>query len=85
MNGLLALLQDHEIISFEDGRYSNDICKVIMKLLLPRISMNKMNDVIKLKNDIHKLPSAGTKIQFMPKTLTLSQVQVSEALVKDID
>ena len=45
---LICLLQDEEIIVFQNGRYCDDIRETIMELLNMNVSMNKVNDVIKL-------------------------------------
>ncbi|XP_065648167.1 rho GTPase-activating protein gacN-like [Hydra vulgaris] len=44
---LVSLLDDDEVITFEDGRYSDDIRETIMKLLSMSVSMNSVNEVIK--------------------------------------
>ncbi|XP_065659664.1 structural maintenance of chromosomes protein 2-like isoform X1 [Hydra vulgaris] len=45
---LVSLLDDDEVITFEDGRYSDDIRETIMKLLSMNVSMNSVNEVIKV-------------------------------------
>ena len=43
---LSSLLHDRRIITFQNGRYSNDIREVIMELVSLNVCMNKLNDVI---------------------------------------
>ena len=45
---LVALFQDNELVTFEGGRYTDDIREVVMELLSLNVSMNKVNDVIKV-------------------------------------
>ena len=56
LNGLLELLEDEKIVTFERGRYSNDIREVIMELLLLNVSMNKVNDVNLQKKELQNFP-----------------------------
>ena len=91
LNGLLELLEDEKIVTFERGRYSNDIREVIMELLSLNVSMNKVNNVIKIvlkklaKKGITKLPSVGTRSRFMSEALILAQLQVSEEMLHNIE
>ena len=41
-NDLIALLQDDEIVTFHDGRFSDDIRETIMELLSLNVSMSKV-------------------------------------------
>ena len=45
---LSCLLEDDTISTFEDGKYVNEIREVIMELLTTNVSMNKVNDVIRI-------------------------------------
>jgi E1A/CREB-binding protein len=91
LNGLLKLLEDEEIVTFERGRYSNDIREVIMELLSLNVSMNKVNDVIKIvlkklaKKRISKLPSVGTRSRFMSEALIIAQIQVSAEMLDSVE
>ena len=82
LNGLLELLEDEKIVTFERGRYSNDTREIIIELLSLNVSMNKVNDVIKIvlkklaKKGITKLSSVGTRSRFMSEALILAQLQV---------
>lgn len=75
-------------MTFADGRYSNDIRKVIMELLSLDVSMTKVNDVIKIvlaglaKKGVTKLPFAGAKPHIIPESLILAQMQVGEAMLE---
>ena len=85
---LIALLEDREVQTFQNGRYTNELREVIMELVSLNVSMNKMNDVIscvvrKLGNkEIGRLPSAGMKARLMHEALLLSQNQVAEAMME---
>lgn len=62
-----------------------------MELLPLNVCINQVSDVIKrvlnklTKHVIQKLPSVGTKSRFMSEDLILSQLQVAEGMLKDID
>ena len=68
---LLSLLEDDNVVTFEDGRYTNDIREVIMKLLSLNVSMKKVNSVIKVvleglaKKKVDRLPSAGVQTRIL--------------------
>ena len=84
-------MKDEKIVTFERGRYPNDIREVIMELLLLNISMNKVNAVIKVvlkklaKKGITKLLSVGTRSRFMSEALILAQLQVLEEMLGNIE
>ena len=83
---LVSLLQDDEIITFQNGRYCDDIRETIMELLNLNVSMNKVNDVIKLvlKNlagkEVERLPSNAVKSRLLIEARHLAHVQVAEAM-----
>ena len=83
---LLCLLQDEELIVFQNGRYCDDIRETIMELLNMNVSMNKVNDVIKLvlKNlagkEVERLPSNAVKSRLLIEARRLAHVQVIEAM-----
>ncbi|XP_065641561.1 uncharacterized protein LOC136073625 isoform X1 [Hydra vulgaris] len=86
---LVSLLDDDEVITFEDGRYSDDIRETIMKLLSMNVSINSVNEVIivvlnKLaKKNISRLPSAAVKCRLMQEASILGQFQVAEAMLEN--
>ncbi|XP_047136822.1 centromere-associated protein E-like [Hydra vulgaris] len=86
---LVSLLDDDEVITFEDGRYSDDIRETIMKLLSMNVSMNSVNEVIKVvlnklaKKNISRLPSAAVKCRLMQEASILDQFQVAEAMLEN--
>ena len=88
---LIALLEDEEIVTFQNGRYCDEIREVIMELLSLNVSMNKVNDVIRVviqklaKKDVGKLPSAGVKSRLMQEALIIAQFQVAEAMLLSKD
>ena len=45
---LKSLLDDREVLTFENGRYVNEIREVIMTLISMNVSMNSVNDVIRV-------------------------------------
>ena len=45
---LVEILQDDEVITFADGRFTNEIREVIMELVSLNVSINKVNDVIEV-------------------------------------
>ena len=88
MEALIELLDDDEIVSFKDGRYSNEVREVIMELLSLNVSMAKVNQVIKVvlnklaKKDIGRLPSAGVKCRIEREALILGRMQVAQAMLE---
>ena len=48
LEALVSILEDDTIISFKGSHYTNDVREVIMELLSRNISMNKVNEVIKV-------------------------------------
>ncbi|XP_057300254.1 uncharacterized protein LOC130630693 [Hydractinia symbiolongicarpus] len=84
---LVSLLNDNEIVTFEGGRYSDEIREVVMELLSLNVSMGKVNDVIKVvleklaKKRVDRLPSQGLKSHLMQEALILAQLQVAEAMI----
>nr|XP_047144798.1 uncharacterized protein LOC124818272 [Hydra vulgaris] len=86
---LVSLLDDDEVITFEDGRYSDDIRETIMKLLSMNVSTNSVNEVIKVvlnklaKKNISRLPSAAVKCRLMQEASILGQFQVAEAMLEN--
>ena len=76
------MLDDHGVITFENGRFTNELREVIMELLSMNVSMYKVNAVIKtvLKKlagiYVHHLPSAGSQSRFLEEALILAKMQV---------
>ena len=91
LNDLISLLEDSEIVTFQDGRFSNDIREVIMELLSLNVSMAKVNEVIKVvitklaKKTIGRLPSVGSRTRIMGEALILAQRQVADAMLENND
>ena len=58
---LVALCNSDEVVTFADGRFTDEIREVIMNLVALNVSINKVNDVIRvvlrtlLKKDVDKL------------------------------
>ena len=87
----INLMEDNEIITFKEGKYTNEIQEVIMELLALNVSMNKVNDVIrvvlkKLANkEVSHLPSKGLKSKLLPEANYIAGVQVAEAMINGAD
>lgn len=83
---LICLLQDKEVATFQDGRYCDDIRETIMELLNMNVSMNKVNDVIKLVlkrlagKEVERLPSNAVKSRLLVEARHLAYVQVVKAM-----
>ena len=87
LSELIELLQKDEIVTFENGKYTNEIREVIMELLRHNVSMGRINGVIttvlKLASkSAHRLPCAGVKSRILQESLTLAQKQVAEAMLE---
>ena len=84
LNQLVDILNDDEIVTFENGRYCNEVRETIMELLSLNVSMNKVNEVIhtviqKLtKKSVGRLPSNAVKSRLLLKARHLAHVQVAE-------
>ena len=84
---LVTLLQDDEVVTFQDGKYC-DVREVVMKLLSLNVGVNKVDDVIKVvlrklaKKEVTRLPSTGTKCRLMQEALLVAQLQVAEAMTE---
>ena len=84
----VTLLQDVEVVTFQDGKYCDDVREVVMKLLSLNIGVNKVDDVIKVvlrklaKKEVTRLPSTGTKCRLMQEALLVAQLQVAEAMTE---
>ena len=90
---LVALLQNDTVVTFADGRYTDEIREVIMELVSLNVSINKVNDVIEVvlhtlsKKDVSKLrlPSDGCRKRIMEEARLIAQMQVAEAMLQDGD
>ena len=51
---LVALLQNDTVVTFADGRYTDEIREVIMELVSLNVSINKVNDVIEVTHIVEK-------------------------------
>ena len=90
---LVAVLEDDGVVTFADGRFTDEIREVIMNLVALGVSINKVNDVIHVvmrtlankKVDQIRLPSDGTKKQIMEEARILAQIQVAEEMLTEGD
>ena len=84
---LVPLFQDNELVTFVGGRYTDDIREFVMELLSLDVSMNKVNDVIKvalkkLANiEVDRIPSTGIKDKLLQEALILAQLKVADAML----
>ena len=64
-----SVLEDQSIITFSDGKYTDDVRQTIMELLSMNVSVNKVNDVICVVlerltgKEVDRLPSKGLRTQ----------------------
>ena len=87
LSELAELLRKDEIVTFEDGKYTNEIREVVMELMAQNVSIGRVNNVIttvlKLASKtVNRLPSAGVKSRILQESLTLVQKQVAEAMLE---
>ena len=87
LNQLIELVNDEEIVTFENGKYTDGVRETIMELLALNVSMNKVNNVIrtvvkKLTNKaIGRLPANAVKSRILVEARHLAQVHVAEAML----
>ena len=83
---LVALLEENEIVAFQDGRYCDKVREVIMDLLSMDVSMSQVNNVIKTvlkklaNKNVSKLPSMGLKSRLLLEARWLAKCQVGRAM-----
>ena len=88
---LESLLDDREVLIFENGRYVHEIREVIMTLISMNVSMNSVNDVIRvvLKKlaglECGRLPSDEVRHQLLVDAKYLANVQVGQAMLESSD
>ena len=76
------------MVTFQDGKYCDDVREVVMKLSSLNVGVNNVDDVIKVvlrklaKKEVTRLPSAGTKCRLMQEALLVAQLQVAEAMTE---
>ena len=86
---LVSLLEDEEIVTFQDGRYCDEVREVIMDLLSMDVSMNQVNNVIKTvlkklaNKSVSRLPSMGLKSRLLLEARWLAKCQVAAAMETD--
>ena len=77
-------MQEDEIVTFQSGRYNDDIRECIMELMLMNMGLNKVTEVIKLilkkmaGKDIERLPSNAVKARLLIEARHLAHAHVSE-------
>ena len=86
---LVEILKKDEIITFEDGKYTNEIREVVMELIADNVSIGRINNVIttvlKLtsqKIQDERLPSTGTKCRILKESLHAAMNQVGTAMTE---
>ena len=87
---LTCLLEDETITTFENGKYVDEVREVIMDLLAMNVSMNKVNEVIRMV--LQTL--AGKSISRRPRKTVysrlfqakhLADVQLGRAMLEEAD
>ena len=85
---LVSLLQDEEIETFQDGRYTDVVRETIMELLSLNVSMSKVNRVIRLVvkkmsgKNVERMPALGTISQFALEARHLADIEVATAMLE---
>ena len=89
---LNILLESDQIVTFENGKYSNEIRECIMSLVTEcNVSLNKVNSVI--STVLHKLsgvlpdrlPSMAVKSRLLIEAKAVAQQQIVDAMLQDVD
>ena len=86
-----SVLEDQSIITFSDGKYTDDVHQTIMELLSMNVSVNKVNDVIRVVlkrltgKEVDRLPSKGLRTQMLIEARHIADMQIGEAMLKDVD
>ena len=84
-------MEDPEIVTFQDGKYTNEVRETIFELAGMGISMNKVNDVIKtvLQNmtskNVGRLPSKSLKSRLVTEANCLAKIHLCEQMTKCAD
>ena len=89
---LNILLESDQVLTFENGRYINEVRACIMALLTEcNVSMNKVNNVIctvlqTFTGKIpQRLPSLAVKSRLLLEAKSVAQQQIVDAMLKDYD
>ena len=89
LNQFIDLLNDDEIVTFENGKYCDELRETIMELLSLNVSMNKVNEVIKTvinkltNKSIGRLPSNAVKSRLLVEARHLAYLHVAEEMLKE--
>lgn len=81
------MCDDKEIVSFEDGRYNDEIRATVIELLSLNVSIGKIDQVIRtvLKKlggkEIGRLPSQALKSRLLVEANILAKAQVCEKML----
>ena len=85
----MSLLEDEEIVTFQDGRYCDEVREVIVDLLSMDVSMNQVNNVIKTvlkkltSKSVSTLKSVGLKLRLLLEARWLAKCQVAADMETD--
>ena len=88
---LVSLLEGEEVVTFQNGKYTDEVRETVMELLSMNVSMNRVNDVIRtvLRNlaskDVDRLPSNALKSRLLVEAKFLAQKQVAETMMQGAD
>ena len=86
-----SIMSDPEIITFENGKFTDDVRACIYELLSLNGGVKKIAPIVRcvLKNIAHKsvqrLPSYGWTCQMILETLTVAQAQLGDGLADASD
>ena len=88
---LAAVYEDDTISTFEDGKYLDYVRVTIMELLSMNVSLNKVNEVIRIVlerfagKEVDRLPSKGLLSQFLIEARHLADMHIGDAILKGLD
>lgn len=83
---LVELLQDDEIRTYENGKYTDEIRETIMELLSMNVAMTKVAEIIRVvirklsKREIGRLPSLATISTLALEARHLADLEVADAM-----
>ena len=90
LHDIISLMENDEIVTFENGKYKNEIHEVIMSLLSMNVSINKVNDVIRTVpkklagKSVSHLSSKRLISKLMNEANFIVHVQVAEAMLDGV-
>ena len=93
LDQVIDIVNSEEVVTFQNGRFTNEIRRTVMELVSLNVSINKISEVIKVvlgtltntNTSNLRLPSDGARKKIVEEALMLAQMQVAEAMMENGD